>query len=89
VLTLFIDLILLKRGVYRHLLYNRGTPPRRVVGQTKDEEGDVENGSSENEREIVGRMLHLTWCVLSDVVETMGDTQQNGAWSRLPGCLCV
>ncbi|TEB27087.1 Arv1-domain-containing protein [Coprinellus micaceus] len=45
VLTLFIDLILLKRGVYRHLLYNRGTPPRRVVGQTKDE-------GSENEREI-------------------------------------
>lgn len=34
-LTLFIDLILLKRGVYRHLLYNRGTAPRRVVGQAK------------------------------------------------------
>ncbi|KAJ8463866.1 hypothetical protein ONZ45_g17433 [Pleurotus djamor] len=28
-LTLFIDLILLKRGVYRHLLFNRGTEPRR------------------------------------------------------------
>lgn len=32
-LTLFIDLILLKRGVYRHLLYNRGTEPRRVGKQ--------------------------------------------------------
>ncbi|KAH6909238.1 Arv1 protein [Coprinopsis sp. MPI-PUGE-AT-0042] len=29
-LTLFIDLILLKRGVFRHLLYNRGAEPRRV-----------------------------------------------------------
>ncbi|KAJ7163872.1 Arv1-like family-domain-containing protein [Mycena crocata] len=30
-LTLLLDLILLKRGVYRHLLYNRGTSPRRAV----------------------------------------------------------
>jgi len=31
-LTLFIDLILLKRGVFRHLLFNRGSPPRRLGG---------------------------------------------------------
>ncbi|KAJ7470794.1 Arv1-like family-domain-containing protein [Mycena latifolia] len=30
-LTLLLDLILLKRGVYRHLLYNRGADPRRSV----------------------------------------------------------
>jgi Predicted membrane protein len=33
-LTLLIDLILLKRGVYRHLLYNRGTEARRASGRT-------------------------------------------------------
>ncbi|KAF8207012.1 Arv1-like family-domain-containing protein [Mycena galopus ATCC 62051] len=31
-LTLLIDLILLKLGVYRHLLYNRGAEPRKSVG---------------------------------------------------------
>ncbi|KAF7330191.1 hypothetical protein MVEN_02456100 [Mycena venus] len=36
-LTLLIDLILLKRGVYRHLLYNRQAEPRRSVsGATAD-----------------------------------------------------
>ena len=29
-LVIALDLILLKRGVYRHLLFNRGTPPRKV-----------------------------------------------------------
>ncbi|KAI0298854.1 Arv1-like family-domain-containing protein, partial [Russula brevipes] len=29
-LVIALDLILLKRGVYRHLLFNRDTPPRRV-----------------------------------------------------------
>ncbi|KAF8159233.1 Arv1-like family-domain-containing protein [Crassisporium funariophilum] len=31
-LTILLDLILLKRGVYRHLLYNRGSKPRKLVG---------------------------------------------------------
>ncbi|KAK0472098.1 Arv1-like family-domain-containing protein [Armillaria novae-zelandiae] len=35
-LTLLIDLILLKRGVYRHLLFNRGAQPRRVTETFKD-----------------------------------------------------
>ena len=34
-LTLLLDLILLKRGVYRHLLYNRGTEPRKAYEKTK------------------------------------------------------
>jgi lipid intermediate transporter len=29
-LVVALDLILLKRGVYRHLLFNRGTPPKKV-----------------------------------------------------------
>ncbi|KAH9015186.1 Arv1-domain-containing protein [Lactarius hengduanensis] len=29
-LVIALDLILLKRGVYRHLLFNRGTPPRKM-----------------------------------------------------------
>lgn len=31
-MTLLLDLILLKRGVYRHLLFNRGAPPKRESG---------------------------------------------------------
>ncbi|KAF7317169.1 hypothetical protein HMN09_00451800 [Mycena chlorophos] len=31
-LTLLLDLMLLKRAVFRHLLYNRGTQPRQSVG---------------------------------------------------------
>ncbi|KAL0578088.1 sterol homeostasis protein [Marasmius crinis-equi] len=42
-LTLLIDLILLKRGVYRHLLYNRGAKPRRVVESKKSEDGKLED----------------------------------------------
>ncbi|KII89684.1 hypothetical protein PLICRDRAFT_158792 [Plicaturopsis crispa FD-325 SS-3] len=33
-LTLLLDLILLKRDVYRHLLYNRGSEPRRAFRNT-------------------------------------------------------
>ena len=32
-LALVLDLILLKRGVFRHLLYNRATEPRRETGK--------------------------------------------------------
>ena len=32
-LTLLLDLILLKRDVYRHLLYNRGLGARKVGGK--------------------------------------------------------
>ena len=31
---MLLDLVLLKLGVYRHLLYNRGAPPRRLAGAT-------------------------------------------------------
>ncbi|KAG7089859.1 hypothetical protein E1B28_011503 [Marasmius oreades] len=47
-LTLLIDLILLKRGVYRHLLYNRGARPRRAIDSKNrsDVETDAEEGRS-------------------------------------------
>lgn len=35
-LILLLDLILLKRGVYRHLLYNRGSKPRRATSKSQD-----------------------------------------------------
>lgn len=37
-LALVLDLILLKRGVFRHLLYNRGTEPRREEEEEEEEE---------------------------------------------------
>ncbi|KAF9238537.1 Arv1-like family-domain-containing protein [Melanogaster broomeanus] len=40
-LTLLLDLILLKRGVYRHLLYNRGTEPRKAYEKGKAQKSDA------------------------------------------------
>lgn len=49
-----LDLILLKRGVYRHLLFNRGSVPRR--GDKRDHDSDsVESSDDESkgkEREV-------------------------------------
>lgn len=47
-LTLLLDLILLKRGVYRHLLYNRGSRPRRAVSdpKAKSQDGEVDNDTT-------------------------------------------
>jgi hypothetical protein len=39
-LTLLLDLILLKRGVYRHLLFNRGSKPHRAIKGPKAQSGD-------------------------------------------------
>jgi hypothetical protein len=54
-LTLVLDLILLKRGVYRHLLYNRGSEPRHATGGGGQKAG-ISNGAeadqiSEGEKE--------------------------------------
>ncbi|KAH7884781.1 Arv1-like family-domain-containing protein [Phlebopus sp. FC_14] len=40
-LTFLLDLILLKRGVFRHLLYNRGTEPRKAYERNKLANSDV------------------------------------------------
>lgn len=60
--TLLLDLILLKRDVYRHLLFNRGTGAKMVcdaVGtksslqQEKEENVKGQQESTENDREVV------------------------------------
>ncbi|KAF9483046.1 Arv1-domain-containing protein [Pholiota conissans] len=48
-LTILLDLILLKLGVYRHLLYNRGAEPRRLQGKGK--------ATSTNERKVAGNRI--------------------------------
>ncbi|KAF5367139.1 hypothetical protein D9758_003876 [Tetrapyrgos nigripes] len=52
-LTLLIDLILLKRGVYRHLLYNRGSPPRRADDSKNSHDEQV----TEPQKYVTVRML--------------------------------
>ncbi|KAG0701239.1 Arv1-like family-domain-containing protein [Suillus ampliporus] len=47
-LTLLLDLILLKREVYRHLIYNRGTEPRKALRKSKNDP----EGSQEDERRL-------------------------------------
>jgi hypothetical protein len=60
-LILVIDLILLKRGVYRHLLYNRGSEPRKAAGGTQKAEGSntgdgkQDKDAKENNRLIADR----------------------------------
>jgi len=53
-LTIWLDLILMKPGVYRHLLFNRGAPPRfaeqvpqeKMDSRTFDGQDRVSAGSS-------------------------------------------
>ncbi|KAL1744475.1 Arv1-like family-domain-containing protein [Schizophyllum fasciatum] len=49
-LALVLDLILLKRGVFRHLLYNRGTEPRQETAKVEvdfsDKKGKARHGAS-------------------------------------------
>ncbi|EAU85250.2 hypothetical protein CC1G_10036 [Coprinopsis cinerea okayama7 len=76
-LTLFIDLILLKRGVFRHLLYNRGSEPRRLnAGEPKK----PPKKSACRERELNRKALllklagglvlldsYIRWCYLNPI----------------------
>ncbi|KAI0032090.1 Arv1-like family-domain-containing protein [Vararia minispora EC-137] len=39
-LIVLLDLILFKRSVYRHLLFNRGSPPRRATGRSGSQQDD-------------------------------------------------
>ncbi|KAI0749311.1 Arv1-domain-containing protein [Daedaleopsis nitida] len=47
-LTLLLDLILLKRDVYRHLLYNRGLGARRASGRTSTKDGERQREHTSN-----------------------------------------
>ena len=52
-LTLWIDLILLKRDVYRHLLFNRGTGARKLGTASKTQpNGDMDGRSGGSVVEI-------------------------------------
>jgi len=55
------DLILLKRGVYRHLLFNRGTAPKRETGNKilPDGVNISENSSERREQERRKTVLKL------------------------------
>ncbi|KAJ7503544.1 Arv1-domain-containing protein [Mycena galericulata] len=55
-LTLLLDLILLKRGVYRHLLYNRGADPRRAV--------DGPNSESSTQIKTVQEKEKIRWLTI-------------------------
>jgi len=62
-LLVALDLILLKRGVYRHLLFNRGTPPRKVertVTRSGRSGDDDDPNLSEREWEQNGEEKHAT-----------------------------
>jgi len=67
-LTLLLDLILLKRSVYRHLLYNRGAEPKKVgiIEEEKEKsptpirKGEKNEKLKEKVRTILHRLLALT-----------------------------
>ena len=65
-LTLFIDLILLKPGVYRHLLYNRGTEPRRLgQAEPKEQEKAAKQGSTKHDpKERVSELVVKVWAAV-------------------------
>ncbi|KAI0303783.1 Arv1-domain-containing protein [Multifurca ochricompacta] len=83
-LVVALDLILLKRGVYRHLLFNRGTPPRKAEenchGPDKlNEQNTREKRAEDDARETTRRWLIMrvgTGVVLVDSFVR---------WSRLRG----
>ncbi|KAE9385776.1 Arv1-domain-containing protein [Gymnopus androsaceus JB14] len=62
-LTLLIDLLLLKRAVYRHLLYNRGSEPRREDG-TSAKESLVKQDDLARELSRWGLVLRLEFAMI-------------------------
>jgi len=64
-LTLALDLILLKRGVYRHLLYNRGSEPRKA-GSANVDTDEVQDSlalkQKDNHREWVSKCSTQFFC---------------------------
>ncbi|KAM6504079.1 Arv1-like family domain containing protein [Amanita muscaria] len=54
-LTLLLDLVLLKRGVYRHLLYNRGSEPRKAFSNGKNVDPEERSPVRGRRRRIPGK----------------------------------
>ncbi|ESK95950.1 protein arv1 [Moniliophthora roreri MCA 2997] len=64
-LTLLIDLILLKRGVYRHLLYNRGAKPRRAVEKERSNDKDSTRRGADSRRNRVWNEVEMSrWALV-------------------------
>jgi len=63
VLNLLLDLILLKREVYRHLVYNRGSQPRYVISTNPGVQLSVEEERIRLKRERWKACLQIGWLV--------------------------
>ena len=56
-----LDLILLKQGVYRHLLFNRGSKPRRFDESSEVSNESVKSASSGNQERAEVYAPRSTW----------------------------
>ncbi|PPQ98016.1 hypothetical protein CVT26_003078 [Gymnopilus dilepis] len=59
-LTILLDLFLLKRGVYLHLLYNGGVEPRRLTGRPKPDSTSSKNTRDEPPKQGSEELRHRT-----------------------------
>ncbi|KAF9007464.1 Arv1-like family-domain-containing protein [Cyathus striatus] len=88
-LTLLIDLILLKRGVYRHLLYNQGSKPRRLFSSknTPTTTNDSAKGSVSVNMDSEEDTQPSTWSKITFDMLNKGDKHRWLLASRLGGIL--
>jgi len=63
-LVIALDLILLKRGVYRHLLFNRGTPPRKVDQTARGHDRPREQSTEDQFAEDRNRERTRRWLII-------------------------
>ncbi|KAI9440010.1 Arv1-domain-containing protein [Lactarius indigo] len=63
-LVIALDLILLKRGVYRHLLFNRGTPPRKLDQNARGYDRLREQSPEDKFAEDRNREMTRRWLII-------------------------
>ncbi|KAH9037835.1 Arv1-domain-containing protein [Lactarius pseudohatsudake] len=63
-LVIALDLILLKRGVYRHLLFNRGTPPRKMHQNARGYDRLKEQSTEDRLAEDKNREMTRRWLII-------------------------
>ncbi|KAH9068371.1 Arv1-domain-containing protein [Lactarius deliciosus] len=63
-LVIALDLILLKRGVYRHLLFNRGTPPRKIHQNARGYDRSKEQSTEDRLAEDRNREMTRRWLIV-------------------------
>lgn len=91
-LTLFIDLVLLKRGVYRHLLYNRATKPNKASESTSVVPGIKEFEAEEPDpgNKLVCRTPHCDCDYrLTNSLVSCSSRHFPRSASCSVGCMCV